>query len=385
MPLIVVDARGITFRPSGARTRLLGLYSALAEAPGPLEFVVVVSQGRRAREICHARNIPCIESPPERVGRKLFSGFRLTGDPFRWADIIHRETYPVPIDQPQPTVLTIHDLRSSADRSMATTPMKSFYERRLLPLAAKRLARLVAVSETTAREIVHYLRVRQDRLVVVPNAIDPPDLSSEDLAHPLKGERFMLAFGHMEPRKNLPALLPAMQAACRDGNFPVRNLVVAGRDFGEAERLRAKMNKITNPGFKLHILTEVDDELRESLLHHADCLLAPSRLEGFGLVPLEAMIRDTPALVSDIPAAREVLGDGALYFNPDEPESLANIMQTIVDNPDARKQLDLTGRQVLEKYSWKHSARILRSTYQTILGLSEEHTDARISSRPTGS
>jgi glycosyltransferase involved in cell wall biosynthesis len=368
MPLIVVDARGITFRPSGARTRLLGLYSALAEAPGPLEFVVVVSQDRRAREICHARNIPCIETPPERVGRKLFSGFRLTGDPFRWADIIHRETYPVPIDQPQPTVLTIHDLRSSADRSMATTPMKSFYERRLLPLAAKRLSRLVAVSETTARDIVHYLRVRQDRLVVVPNAIDPPELTSEVLVHPLNGERFMLAFGHMEPRKNLPSLLPAMQTACKDANFPVRNLIIAGRDFGEAERLRAQMNKITNPGFQLHILTEVDDELRESLLHHADCLLAPSRLEGFGLVPLEAMIRNTPALVSDIPAAREVLSDAALYFNPAEPASLSDSLRDIVLDQSIAERLNKAATSVLEKYSWKRSAKILMETYCSILG-----------------
>ena len=380
MPLIVVDARGITFRPSGARTRLLGLYSALAKSPGPLEFVVVVSQGRHAREICHARNIPCIESPPERVGRKLFSGFRLTGDPFRWADIIHRETYPVPIDQPQPTVLTIHDLRSSADRSMATTPMKSFYERRVLPLAARKLSRLVAVSETTARDIVQYLRVPKKRLVVVPNAIDPPDLTCEDLAHPLNGERFMLAFGHMEPRKNLPALLPAMQTACQDANFPVRNLIIAGRDFGEAERLRARMNEVDNPQFRLHILTEVDDELREGLLHHTDCLLAPSRLEGFGLVPLEAMIRGTPALVSDIPAAQEVLGDGALYFDPDDPDSLVSAIRAIVGNSEVRSTLDLAANRVLKKYSWEQSAEILRSTYLTILGMTDEIERKRDSS-----
>ena len=367
MPLLAIDARGITFRPSGARTRLLGLYSALAEAPGAPEFILVVSQGRGARELCDARGIPCIEHPPEGITGKLVTSVRLSGDPFRRADIIHRETYPVPIWQSRPTVLTVHDLRSSSAGSMGTTPLKSLYERRVLPLAAKGLSRLVAVTETTRRDIVNHLGVPETKVTVVPNAIDAPVLAADSLTHPLGGKRFILAFGHMEPRKNLLSLLPAIQAVCQDPNFPVRNLVIAGRDGGEADRLRARMSEMPAAGFELHILTEIDDDLRESLLHHADCLVAPSRLEGFGLVPLEAMMRHTPALVSDIPAAREVLEDAALFFEPDKPDTLVDRLRDIVFNPAIVEQLRKNANHVLQKYSWKHSAKILKETYALIL------------------
>ena len=101
-----------------------------------------------------------------------------------------------------------------------------------------------------------------------------------------------------------------------------------------------------------------DGELR-ALYDGALCLLFPSRYEGFGLPPLEAMWCGCPVLAGPAGAVPEVCGDAALYFDGDQPGSLAALIGRLADDPALRARLATGGRARAAAFSWEMAARRL--------------------------
>lgn len=360
MPLVVVDARGLTFRPSGARTRLVSLLSAYAALPERFDVCVVATAARGAPEHFRGCDLEVIEQQLT-ARRKAQAALRLVGHPFDFADLVHRETLPVPVLQRVPVLVTIHDLRSSEARSLASSVGKGFYERVVFPRAAQSLSRIIAVSQATAAQVELHLGVEEAVVAVIPNGVTGPG-TNQATARTVD-EPYVLAFGHMEPRKNLQTVLPAMQLAARSPHVP-NVLVIAGRDLGGANPLRQAYAALRAPTFELIVIDDVDDAMRESLLQHAECLVAPSKIEGFGLVPLEALSRGTPAVVADIPATREAMGTAADFVDPDRPAAFAHAIEKVVDNPH---RLLANAPGVLSHHSWVRSAELLHQVWTTSL------------------
>ncbi len=366
MPLVVVDARGITFRPSGARSRLLGLLREYRQLPQAFDLVVTAVQGRGAADLLAGLEVPCMELPAPGKRANLVGAVRLLGEPFARADVIHRETYPAPVAQSTPVALTVHDLRSIQRPDLQSSRLKGVYERHVLPRVARHLDRVVAVSESTADQVHELLHVPRERIAVVPNGVEAPTPPAADGAEGPVDEDYVLAFGHIEPRKNLSSLLPIMQ---RLGNEPSQPhlLVVAGRDLDGVAPLKAAYSELESPSFRLEILTEVDDTLKSRLLAGAACLVSPSLLEGFGLVPLEALALGTPVVASDLPATREVLGGSSALVDPADVQGFAGAIQKAIGDPGARRRAQLAGQSLLDKYAWAHSALRLHTTYAEML------------------
>jgi glycosyltransferase involved in cell wall biosynthesis len=106
-----------------------------------------------------------------------------------------------------------------------------------------------------------------------------------------------------------------------------------------------------------------DAELR-SLYEHALCFVFPSRYEGFGIPPLEAMALGCPVVASSIEPVREVCGDAARYFDPHDAPALARILTRLGSEAaaDERRRMAERGRRRAESFSWKASAaRVLQS------------------------
>lgn len=241
---------------------------------------------------------------------------------------------------------------------------KAAYEKHVLPRVIGRVDRLIAVSEATKSSIQRALNVPGENISVVPNAISDPMASSAPGQGQVPGERYLLAFGHIEPRKNLESILPVMDRLVSDPGWPVRKLVIAGRDLGSASSLRERYRAFQGR-FDLEILCDVDEELKASLLAHADCLLAPSLLEGFGLVPLEALVVGTPVVASDVPAHREVLGGDLV--DPSDTGAFADKIRAVVRDPRSREKALSLGQARREVYSWASSARLLHEAYEQTL------------------
>lgn len=360
MPLVVIDARGLTFRASGARTRLVELLRAYAAVPDRFEVRVIATAGRSAREHLGELDVDLVEVPNRRADA-LRSTVRLGGEAFRGADLIQRETLPIPITRPSPVLLTIHDLRGTEDRRLASSTGKLLYERFLLPHAASQLTRIIAVSEATAMQVRRHLHVEPEQVVVVPNGVAKPQDSSYG-PRPVR-DHYVLALGHIERRKNLPAALPAMQLLAREAGMP-KALVVAGRDLGGLVDLNTAYAQLGAPAFRLDVRLDVSDAERAALLAHAACVVAPSLTEGFGLVPLEALAHGTPSVIADIPAAREALGTAALFVDPRDSRSLADALRDAVRDPSVALS---HAPEILERRSWNRSAQILHECWRACL------------------
>jgi glycosyltransferase involved in cell wall biosynthesis len=116
------------------------------------------------------------------------------------------------------------------------------------------------------------------------------------------------------------------------------------------------------------------DEL-DRLYAESTALVFPTRFEGFGLPPLEAMARGCPVIVSDIPVLHEVAGDAAVYVDADDPEAIANAIRSVLDSPVERERMSRAGVARAAAFSWEKTA---AATRDALLGVA---SSARVTAR----
>ena len=152
----------------------------------------------------------------------------------------------------------------------------------------------------------------------------------------------------LDPNKNFRWIVDVAQ------NNPSQNFVIAG---GMNARVFSNKSKFSAPK-NLRFLGYVSDAASKSLMKNAKAFLFPSFYEGFGIPPLEALSTETSVVVSDIPVMREIFGTTIHYIDPNNANiDLDNVMTENTDgSPD-----------VLEKYSWEKSARIIAKVIREIV------------------
>ena len=211
-------------------------------------------------------------------------------------------------------------------------------------------ARFISVSSFAADEVTRHFGIAADRITVVPNAAEhflrlTPDRSVLDRLGLLE-RGYILAVGGRSRRKNLTVIEQALTGF--DG---CPTLVVAG---GGGSRAFAASNAavLSNSVF----LDHVSDAAIKALYQSALCLVFPSRYEGFGLPPLEAMACDCPVIASRAASMPEVCGDAALYCDPDRPDTVAANIRLLMTDPALRTKLITSGTERARLFSWERSA-----------------------------
>jgi glycosyltransferase involved in cell wall biosynthesis len=182
-----------------------------------------------------------------------------------------------------------------------------------------------------------------DHILRVP--ADPDTLER----HGLQPRRFALVVSNRVAHKNLNALHEAAAELER------RGMVIAVAGTSNAEVFQG----IRGPGFAERRLGRVTDAELRSLYEGAACLLFPSRYEGFGLPPVEAMACGCPVLAAGGNAVEEICGDGALYFSNERKQSIIDAIEWLLDEPDLADTLRAGGRARASVLSWDASARVL--------------------------
>ena len=273
-----------------------------------------------------------------------------------------------------PTVVGVHDTIAD-DHPDLTFPSRrgralwSLKQR----IAMRTAAQLFTVSAASRTALALRTGIALKRLPIVPEAPDPVFFArpAEEVARELGGlgldrsRGFFLYAGGISPHKNIETLLEAYARviAGREPGGPPLVLV------GDLERetylsaatlIRRRVDElgivpnVILPGF-------VSDETLACLYTAATAVALPSLAEGFGLPAVEAAACGAPVLLSDLPAHRESLGDGGLYFAPRETAALAEALATMLDDPAARAALAARGSAAVAGVTWDAAAERLRS------------------------
>jgi alpha-1,3-rhamnosyl/mannosyltransferase len=253
-----------------------------------------------------------------------------------------------------PTVPVVFDL-FGFDRRHGL-PASALAERATLPLAVRRAAGFICISETTREELEERFPATRGRATAIPLGAGPEffDARPDGVAQRLGVDGpFVLAVGTREPRKNLSRLVDAflsLPAAERDG---VRLVLAGGRGWSSAELdelTRGHADVVRVVGF-------VPDSDLPSLYAEARAFAYPSLEEGFGLPVLEAMAAGTPVLTSDRSALREVGEGAALLVDPTDTEAIAGGLSRLLADDGERERLVALGRARADSHTWERCAR----------------------------
>ena len=243
-----------------------------------------------------------------------------------------------------PQVVTVHDVAFQRLPD-AFDPRFRAFARRAHRRAARRARAVICPSHTTATDVAALWGVPWERIVVASHG---PGQEPPARPEPPPGEDHFLYVGDAEPRKNLGALLAA-HARYRNegGDVP---LVLAGRaTAGTAAGVRSE--------------GQVTPQRLAELYGRALALVHPALHEGFGMTPLEAMHARVPVLAARSPGVTETCGDAAEYFDPRDPDALAEALHAIARNPDRRADLRARGSARAAERSWAGAARAHLEAY----------------------
>ncbi len=270
--------------------------------------------------------------------RRVLRRAAATGRPF---DLVHTAHHPAPACG-APLALLVHDLRALDPRHGSAARRR--LARSVLVRSVRRAAALLAVSESTAAELTSRLGVPRARVRVVPDAAD----HLVPLPRRPQPDAPLVVIGHLEPRKRPELVVRALAA---DPGLPrVEFLGAAKGDAGP--RLAALARELGVAG-RVRLVGEVDEQgLREAYARCA-AVVAPSGLEGFGLVPLEAQVAGAPLAISDLPAHREVAGEDTPRFDADPAACARAIRAALAEGPAT---LEARRLRALDRHGWDRSA-----------------------------
>lgn len=269
-----------------------------------------------------------------------------------------------------PMITTIHDLSYLIVPEFAHPRLRSYLER-AVPRTLARASQIIAVSETTRRDIVEHYRIDPERVTTIYNGVDgwfrAPDAAAVDRTLEQFGLRrpYFVMVGTVEPRKNHLTALRAFASLWQQRRDVT--LVIVGNPGWLAEPIVAEIEKASK-SMPVRYLRFVDDSWIPALYSGSNGLLAPSWYEGFGLPVLEAMACGAAVITSDRGALPEVAGDAALIVPPGDIDGMASSMMRLLEDHSLRADLAHRGALRASEFTWNHAAAAHLKLYREVAG-----------------
>lgn len=282
-------------------------------------------------------------------------------------DVYHSPVSAIPVSGSFGKIATIHEV-PWLERHRAVEPARRVW----LFLNVRYARRIIAVSERTRANILRLYPDAREKVVVVHHGVDlrfKPSIDGEVRSGALgplgiPDRPYLLFVGVPRKKKCLDVLLAAFARIPADVRGDTQ-LVMAGVRNPKESGLESKTKElgITDavrfPGY-------VGDDDLVRLYQHATALVFPSRFEGFGLPPLEAMACGTPVVTSTGGAIPEVVGDAALLVQPRDVQQLANAIGRVLTNEKLRASLRRRGLERVQAFTWRRAALQILDLYSDV-------------------
>jgi glycosyltransferase involved in cell wall biosynthesis len=353
-----LDATSLLGSPTGIGRAVGGSIHALAARDDVNLTAYALSwRGRRALAGVVPAGVRATRRPMV-AGVLLRAWERAAAPPIEWwtgpLDVVHGTNFVVPPARRAAAVVTVWDLTALRYPEMCT-PSALRYPG-LIRAALSRGAFVHTASAAVAAEVVELLGASPERVRVVPPGVPAHRRSSPSR---VPGPPYVLALGTVEPRKDLPGLVEAFATvAVRHHDLQLR--IVGPPGWGE-EALQAA---IAASAFGGRIVRDGWVEDPGDLLAGAAVLAYPSRYEGFGFPPLEAMAAGVPVVATAAGSVPEVVGDAARLVPVGDPEALGAALDEVLSDSSVAAQLVAAGRQRVTRFSWDSTAAGLMSLYE---------------------
>jgi len=291
------------------------------------------------------------------------------------ADVAHIPYWGPALRSPVPIVVTIHDLIPLLLTDYRGSVWVRLYNG-LVSASARGASAIITDSEASRRDIVAHLSLPEERIYAIPLAVgeryQPRVGALVDQAVRRKYElpdQYVLYLGGFDRRKNVSTLLLAYTyvAQAVGEMYP---LVLAGKLPEADSRLFPDPRPYSKQlGLEevVRFIGPVEEDDKPALYRGAACFVYPSRYEGFGLPPLEAMACGTPVVAAEATSLPEVVGAAGFLVDPDDAVKMAGAILGVLIQPELAQVLRQKGLEQAARFSWDRTAQATLGVYEQVV------------------
>lgn len=275
-------------------------------------------------------------------------------------DLLHFPYFTFPILYPKKFVVTIHDLIFDHYKTGKTSSLPIwFYLIKKIGyhlvnfVSVRRAAKIFTLSQDAKRELIDHYQADPAKVFVTYESgnLENSKVKSDQAK---KFQPYLLYVGNAHPHKNVKTLIKAAEI------MKFRLVLVGNDNFFYPRLPKSKF---------VEVIGNVENNEIAAWYHFASALVTASKMEGFGIPPLEAMSVGCPAIVSNISVFHEIYGDAAIYFDQNDPKDIAKVvLETLSDKQKIKDQV-ARGYQQAAKYSWQKCVRETQKIYESCLSL----------------
>ena len=340
----------------GTEIYLRSLLQALGEVDSANEYIIFTNRETGVDITPDCPNFCCAPQPVSGVNRPVRILWEQAGLPVAAArgriDVLLNPGFTAPLFCSCPSVTVFHDLQHKRHPEYFRWWDLPFW-RLMLFQAAHTSKMLIAVSEATKRDLLRYYPTTANKVQVIPHGVDE-GLFEIALNRRLQKPRpYLLSVSTLHPHKNQERLVRAFARFRRQ--HPEFELVLAGMRGFHADKLERLIGELDLKSVVRLTGWISRDQLRQLYLDAHYCMY-PSTFEGFGLPLLEALAAGVPTACSAIDPFREIAGEAALMFDPEDENSIFNAMVRLASDEDLRERLNHDGPERAGNFSWRKSA-----------------------------
>ena len=289
-------------------------------------------------------------------------------------DLMHFTHFNAPIFYRGKSVVTIHDLTLTLyPGAKMRSPLRRFAYHQTISSIARRSKKIIAVSNKTKEDIVHFLKVNPNKIDVIYEASNetfrvlPQEYIEQNLPN-IKAKYgittpYLLYTGVWRDHKNLINLLRAFSILKNNHEFSGQ-LVITGKEDPHYPEVK-QTAELFSLADHVKFTGLVPEEDLIALVNGATAYVMPSFYEGFGLPILEAFACGTPVACSRSSCLPEIAGEGnALFFDPHCPMEIAEALKKITTDEELRTTLRTRGLNRAQEFSWQKTAEQTLAVYR---------------------